>query len=365
MSGPLKRATEPRRVAASESGVVAVSPNRRATSYDVASLAGVSQSTVSRAFTSGVPISLSLRKKVLAAAKLLNYQPNAAARSLTTNRSRAVAFFLPNIGNPVYPFVLDAFSRRLRENDRQILLLPHVESAHEALTWLMQFQVEGLVITAASPLALSKAIAQQCVKAGIPVVLFNRYFPDVRAASVSCDNILGGAAAADTLVSGGHRRFAFIGGAEQTSSHVDRRAGFVARLRKLGVPPPVITTTEFSYEGGYAAGLSLLARRTRPDAIFCVTDSIALGVLDVARYGHGLRVPDDVSIMGFDDVPMSAWKGNSLTTVRLPVEEMAKRAVELLVQAMGDGLASPQVVSIAGKLVIRDTTRSASATNST
>ena len=334
-------------------------PSRRATSYDVARLARVSQSAVSRAFIADAPISAALRKKVLAAARQLSYRPNAVARSLTTSRSRVVAFFVPNIGNPLYPFVLEAFSHRLRALDHQILLLPLVESADEALAWLIQFQVEGLVITAASPLALSKAIARKCLRARIPVVLFNRYFPDVRAASVNCDNAHGGALAAEMLRAAGHRRFAFIGGPEPTSTHADRRAGFVDRLRELGAPAPLIETTAFSYAGGHAAGLQLLARRHRPDAIFCATDLIALGVLDAARHGRGLKVPGDVSIVGFDDVPMAAWAGNDLTTVRLPVEDMVARAVEVLLREMQEGQGGCEVARIAGELVLRGSSRAA------
>jgi len=113
----------------------------------------------------------------------------------------------------------------------------------------------------------------------------------------------------------------------------------------------------FSYAGGHAAGLALLARRDRPDAIFCANDLIALGVLDAARYGHRLKVPRDVSIMGFDDVPMAAWAGNALTTVRLPVEEMVERAVELLGRAMAERQEKAEVVRIAGELFVRSTTR--------
>ena len=348
---------EPRRARAA-GHIRGAPPAKRATSYDVARLAGVSQSAVSRAFAADAPISTALRQKVLAAAQQLSYRPNAVARSLTTNRSRVVAFFVPNIGNPLYPFVLETFSHRLRALDHQILLLPLIESAEEALAWLIQYQVEGLVITAASPLMLSKAIARKCLDARIPVVLFNRYFADVRTASINCDNVAGGALAAETLCAAGHRRFAFIGGPEPTSTHADRRAGFVERLRQLGAPAPRIETTAFSYEGGHAAGLTLLARSDRPDAIFCATDLIALGVLDAARYGQGLVVPRDVSIVGFDDVPMAAWAGNSLTSVRLPVEEMVARAVEMLLAEVGLRRLRAEVVRIPGELVLRSSTRS-------
>jgi DNA-binding LacI/PurR family transcriptional regulator len=359
MSGKAKKTGRPSR--AERDAAPPAARSRAPTSYDVARRAGVSQSTVSRAFAADAPISAPLRKKVLAAARLLSYRPNAAARSLTTNRSGVIAFFVPNIGNPIYPFVLEQFSHRLRALDRQILLLPPVGTADEALAWLIQYRVEGLVITAASPLALSKAIARRCVKAGIPLVLFNRYFPDVRVASVNCDNTLGGAMAAETLLAAGHRRFAFVGGPEPTSTHADRCAGFVARLRELGAAAPRIETTMFSYDGGHAAGLSLFTGRDRPDAVFCANDLIALGVLDAARHGHRLQVPQDVSIVGFDDVPMAAWAGNDLTTFRLPVEAMVDRAVELLTRAIAQRPARAEVIRIAGELVLRGTSRAAPA----
>lgn len=332
---------------------------RRATSYDVATLAGVSQSAVSRAFNTNASISQVLRDKVLAAAKELNFRPNAVARSLTTSRSGVIAFFVPRIGNPIYPVVLEAFSHQLRAQNFQILLMPLVEDADEALAWLIQYQVEGLVITAASPLALSKAITKKCLKARIPVVLFNRYFAGVRAASVCCENRLGGALAAETLFATGHRRFAFVGGPEPTSADLDRRAGFESRLQELGAAAPLIQATAFSYAGGHAVGLRMFAGRRRPNAIFCATDVIALGVLDAARHDHGLRVPADLSIIGFDDTPMSAWVGNGLTTVRLPVEEMVKQAVSLLMREIQYHPAKPEVLRIAGELVIRSTTRPA------
>ncbi len=330
---------------------------KRATSYDVASLAEVSQSAVSRAFTPGAYISPAMRKKVLAAARQLGYQPNAMARGLTTSRSRVVALFMPNIGNPIYPFVLQTFSHRLRNLGRQILLLPLVESADEALACMLQYQIDGLVITAASPLALSKAIARKCIGARIPVVLFNRYFPELKVSSVNCDNAQGGRLAAEILSGAGHRRFAFIGGPEETSTHVDRCAGFVERLGALGAPAPLIETGPYTYDGGYAAGMRLFARVDRPDAIFCANDVLAIGALDAARVGHGLKVPRDVSIIGFDGAPMAAWAGNDLTTIRIRLEEMVNSTVELLMRAIDERPARPALIKIPGDLVIRKSAR--------
>jgi len=298
-----------------------------------------------------------MRKKVLAAARELGYQPNAIARGLTTSRSHVVALFMPNIGNPIYPFVLQTFSHRLRSHGRQILLLPLVENANEALACMLQYQIDGLVITAASPLALSKAIARKCLGAGIPVVLFNRYFADLKVASVNCDNERGGALAAEILHGAGHRHFAFVGGPEETSTHVDRCTGFVERLRALGAAAPLIETGPYTYDGGHAAGLRLFARRDRPDAVFCANDMLAIGALDAARVGHRLRVPRDVSIIGFDGAPMAAWAGNDLTTIALRLEAMVETTVELLLGAIDGRRAGSEPIRIPGDLVIRKSAR--------
>lgn len=333
------------------------SRGKRATSYDVARLAAVSQSAVSRAFTPDAYISPAMRKKVLAAARQLGYQPNAIARGLTTSRSRVVALFMPNIGNPIYPFVLQTFSHRLRGHGRQILLLPLVEDAKEALACMLQYQIDGLVITAASPLALSKALARKCLAAGIPVVLFNRYFADLKVASVNCDNARGGALAAEVLHGAGHRRFAFIGGPEETSTHVDRCRGFAERLRALGAAAPLIETGPYTYDGGHAAGMRLFGRPDRPDAIFCANDVLAIGALDAARVGHGLQVPRDVSIIGFDGAPMAAWAGNDLTTIALRLEAMVESTVDLLLRAIDGQRAGSEPIRIPGDLVIRNSAR--------
>jgi DNA-binding LacI/PurR family transcriptional regulator len=326
---------------------------KRATSYDVALLAGVSQSAVSRALSPGAYISLELRDKVLAAASQLSYQPNAMARGLSTSRSRVVALFMPNSSNPIYPFVLQNFNERLRKVGRQVQLLPPVISANEALAGMLQYQVDGLVITAASPLALSKAITRRCLAADIPVVLFNRYFQDLRVSSISCDNARAGAIAADLLFAAGHRHFAFIGGPERTSTHIDRCKGFVARLEALGAAKPLMESVPYNYDGGYAAAMRLFSRKDRPDALFCANDMLAIGAQDAARLGCGMKVPRDVSIIGFDGAPMAAWAGNSLTTFQMRVDEMVERAVEQLMLAIERGPVAPQRIKVASELVIR------------
>lgn len=355
-----KRTIDSAKVAEDEKTRAGVKPGAspRPTSYDVARLARVSQSAVSRALTPGAYISADLRDKVLEAARQLGYQPNAMARGLTTSRSRVVALFMPNSGNPIYPLVLQGFSQRFRALDHQVLLLPPVGTAAEGLACLLQYRVDALVITAASPLALSKAIARKCLAAKIPLVLFNRYFSDLKIPSVSCDNYRAGAHAADMLVAAGHRRLAFVGGLEATSTHVDRCNGFVERLRALKVAEPLIEAAPYNYDGGHAAGLKLLAGKRRPDGIFCANDMMAIGVLDAARVSHGIRVPEELSIIGFDGAPMAAWAGNDLTTFRMRVDEMVEAAVGLVINAI-ESPGSSQVprLHIPSEFVVRTSAR--------
>ena len=331
-------------------------PGRRASSYDVAALAGVSQSAVSRAFRPGAPVSEAVRRRVLAAAAELGFRPNAMARGLATSRSGIVAVAIGTIGNPIYPAVLDAFSREVSARGRQLLLLTDLDDAEAVMGRVVQYGVDAVIVTASARLEPSRAVARACAKAGIPAVLYNRVLPDLRAPAVVCANRAGGRLVADLLLRAGHRRFAFIGGPEETSTNTDRRDGFAARLAEAGLPPPALATGRYAYEAGQAAMLDLAARGVPPDALFCTNDLLAIGAMDAARRDLGLRVPEDLSVVGFDDVPMAAWESYALTTVAQRIGVMAARAMDLAEAAM-DGDAGATVIEVPGDLVARRSAR--------
>jgi DNA-binding LacI/PurR family transcriptional regulator len=305
----------------------------RATSFDVAALAGVSQSAVSRAFTPGSSIAEDKRAKVLEAARMLNYVPNSIASSLTTKRTNIVAVILGNMGNPFYVHVLAAFSRRLQAMGRQILILT-IEpgaAADDAILRTLRYQIDGIILTAAQ---LSTRMTSICHERGIPIVLFNRYIPGSDASGVRCDNVGGGRLIAEAFLAAGARSFAMITGDPKGSTSQDRVRGFVERLLEEGIKRRDIEEAPglSSYDGAAAAALALFERRDRPrpDALFGVNDIMAMGAIDALRDKLGLRIPQDLLVGGFDDIPEARRAPYHLTTVEQPIEAMVEKTLELM-----------------------------------
>lgn len=331
----------------------------RATSFDVAALAGVSQSAVSRAFTPGSSIAERTRAHILEAARKLNYVPNSIASSLTTKRTNIVALILGNLSNPFYVEVLHAFSLRLQDMGRQVLTFT-VEPGAEidpAIMRVLQYQVDGLIVTAAQ---ISTRMTEMCHERGIPVVLFNRYIPGSDASGVRCDNVAGGREIAEAFLASGARSFAIITGDPKGTTSQDRVRGFMDGLLEGGIRRADIEVAPglSSYDGAAAAALELFGgrRRKRPDALFAVNDIMAMGAIDALRHKLGLRVPEDLALAGFDDIVEASRPPYALTTVRQPVEQMVEETLSIL------HLDEPQLPiergidrKIAGALIWRET----------
>ncbi|MBP7694827.1 MAG: LacI family DNA-binding transcriptional regulator [Anaerolineales bacterium] len=330
-------------------------PPKTVTSVDVAHRAGVSQSTVSRVFSAEDRVSGETRARVLAAAQELGYQPNVLARSLTTQQSNIVGI-VTHISNPFYPYVIEKLTRRLQEMGRQTLLfsVEPDQDVDEILPLVLQYRVDALIITSAS---LSSEMASQCERQGTPVVLFNRYVLGAKVSAVCCDNIEGGRLVANLLLDAGHKRLAHIAGRAPTSTNRDREKGFADRLRERGYANWLRDESGHDYQTGREAAARLLGRPDRPDAIFCVSDIVAFGAIDAARYDCGLRVPDDVSIIGFDDLPAAAWPAYSVTTIREPVNRMVELTLKHLVERIHNPEAEPVLELLPGQLVQRASAR--------
>ena len=327
-------------------------------SLDVARLAGVSRSAVSRAFTEGAYVSDETREKILKAASLLGYSPNAIARSLITRRSRMVGVVVADLGNPFYARVLELVCLKLQETGLAPLLLCRYSSQDldSLIPQLLAYQVDGVLIAAST---LSSTIATQCARAGRPVVLINRYGSLDDVSAVSCDNVGGGAAIADHLAAGGHRRIAFLAGLEDTSSSRDREKGFTERLVALGMRLHARDVGHYTYEGAVAAARRLLSMRLRPDAIFCANDTMAIAVVDVARSEFGLELPRMLSVAGYDNIDAAQWRGYDLTTVDQNVERMTATAIDLLLSLRDHPDTPPRHVEVPARLAIRRSTRPA------
>ncbi len=306
---------------------------KRVSSVEVARLAGVSQAAVSRVFTPGASVSAEMRAKVLTAAKKLGYRPNVIARSLTQRTTNMIGLVMFRFTNPFYARLLKEFSHKLQEMNYWTLLL-NVEGDQEieaALPMALQYQVDGIIITSAT---LSSYLADECARTGTPVVLFNRTSVESRVNAVCCDNYGAGRMAADALIEAGHQRFAYLAGEENSSTNRDREKGFVERLCERGVSLAYREPGDFSYERAYPIAQRLLNRPDRPDAIFCASDLMAMAVIDVARCELGIRIPDDLSVIGFDDIEMASWPQYSLTTMHQPLERLVEATIEVLMSAI-------------------------------
>ncbi len=330
----------------------------RTTSFDVAALAGVSQSVVSRAFRPGSSIAGETRDKVLEAARKLNYVPNSIASSLTTHRSNIVAIILGSVTNPFYAQVLDLFGRELQARNRQMMVLTLDDDmgTDDAIMRLLPYQVDGVILTSQH---LSTRMVGMCHDRGIPVVLFNRYIPNTGAFGVRCDNEAGGGEIARAFLSAGARSFAVIAGGPAGSICGDRARGFTDHLIEAGVPRASIKVLDggSSYDGGGEAVRRMVDEMAfRPDAVFATSDIMAMGALDTLRLRYGLSVPSEVMVAGFDDIPEVGRPAYRLTTIRQPVQSMVVKTLDLLnLDDPHSGIATGQDIPMRGELVWRDT----------
>jgi DNA-binding LacI/PurR family transcriptional regulator len=332
-------------------------------SYDVAKVAGVSQSAVSRAFSPGRSIADATRKKIFKAAQELGYKPNAIARSMstartqTTQRSGMVGVIVTRLEDPFFAKIVNSFSRKLQQMGWHVLLFSVENEAEvdDALSELLQYQVDGVIISSA---ILSQKMAEGCYKHGTPVVLYNRYTKDKGISSVRVENFEGGRMIANLLLDSNHERIAFIAGTQGEPTSDEREKGFTGRLHERGTELYQREEGDYSFESGYQAAVRLLSLAEPPDAIFCASDVMALGVIQAAKLNFNLNIPEDLSVVGFDDIPAAAWPGHQLTTIRQPVDEMTQETVNILIEKMENPEYKAKTCLVPGKLVLRHSVQS-------
>ncbi len=328
----------------------------RITSLDVARRAGVSQSAVSRVF-SGASASAATIAKVRAAADELGYRPNSLARAMITGKSRIIGLLVAYLDNQFYPVALERLSNALQAKGYHILVFM-VENASDGIDDTVQellgYQVDGIVTASVS---MSSELTARCAAAGIPVVMFNRGQDGSGFSSVTSANVEGGRKVAEFLLAGGHQRIAHIAGWEGSSTGRDRQRGFVEGLAAQGAAP--VAVIDGMYKRGVAAeaARALMARPDAPDAIFVGNDHMAFAVLDVLRAELGRDVPNEVSVVGYDDVPLAAWPAYDLTTVRQPVNRMVEATVDTLLAQIDDRARPAQKIEIDGPLILRGSAR--------
>ena len=335
------------------------SARRSITSNDVARLAEVSQSAVSRSFTPGASVAPETRLRVLEAARKLGYRPNAIASTLSSQRSRMIAVVLSNLQNQFYPVVIETLSQRLQKDGYHVLLfITETEDADELLLELLRYQVDGIVMASTQ---LSSGLAQQIADARIPVVMFNRTSLKGSISTVSSDNLGGGRAVAHFLADAGHQRVAYIAGAEDSSTNQDREEGLRAGLAERGLRVVARAVGNYEFERAALATQELfggmLPSAERPDALFVASDHMAFAAIDTLRGALGLRVPEDVSVVGFDNVPQAAWGAYRLTTVEQSAVPMIEATVQMLLQQLEDDAVTRDHVVVPTRLVLRSSAR--------
>jgi len=306
-----------------------------ATLKDVALRAGVSTSAVSRTFTDGASVSDKMRRKVEKAAAELGYSPNFLARSLTTRRTKLIGLVSNNFHNPIFLEVFDLFTRGLQDRGLRPLLvnLSHETHPETSVQMLRQYSVDGVIVASSTlPPAFPKAIRDK----GIPAVnTFGRYAsnPDVHV--VGIDNVHAGRLAASEFITRGHRSVGFLGGPESATSTQDRFKGFAD---EIALHRHVELTHSFAEEYSFQAGrkeMQRLLETGHAEAYFCGDDVLSIGVLSAIR-DAGLRVPEDIGIIGFNDMKMASWENISLTTIHQPIQQIINSSVELMAAMLED-----------------------------
>ena len=326
------------------------------TSFDVASRAGVSRSAVSRAFTPGASISADTREKVMQAAKDLGYRVNQLARGLSNQRSELVGLIVADMDNPFRSEQVDSLVRELVDHGYRPILFPadSPEDTERIVHELLEYSLSGVIVTSHAPPA---EICLECARVGVPLVLVNRPEELSNVDCVMADHDRGGRLAADVLLQSGCRDLVFLE-PERWSYSVDARMhGFVAQAEAAGARIENFLSGAQTYEGGRETAAAFVQRKRDQTGVFCPTDYMALGFLDALRVEHGLEIPQDLCVVGYDDIPQSAWLFSNLTTIKQPAGTLAKDAVSLLMSRIEEPDRAPENRMAAVNLVVRGTTR--------
>lgn len=326
------------------------------TIYDIAKAVGVTQTTVANALAGKSNVSEATRRRVVECAREMGYRPNTIARSLAKGKTYTLALVVPRISIPFYPEMVEAVEHTAMQHDYQLLLCnTHDDPAlgRRYLERLVSRWVDGLIVMGAS-LPLDDIIAQ--VERGLPVVLCDwqeNEAPD-GIPNVTVDFHQAGLLAAQHLVGLGHRHLAVI---VDEPMQILRLEGFRAGVAQAGLSllPEAVQQGYSTIEGGYTATKTLLSLDPRPTAIFATTDWMALGVMQ-AVFEASLRVPDDISIIGLDDIVMSAHVSPSLTTVAIPKQHLATATMDVLLGQVTEQSDTATSIIVPPHLIVRQST---------
>ena len=316
---------------------------------DVAKAAGVSASTVSRSLSNPEIVDAVTRERVVRIADALGYRPNRAAQGLITGRTGNLGLILPDLANPFFPSVVKAVQQRAHESDYQVFIADTDEVAQSELGLVRSLakQVDGVILCSPrmKPAELREASAY------VPVVLANRHASDITSVTVDSPGVM--RSVVDHLVGLGHRDIGFAAGPRSSWSSRERLAALREATSDVGAHLVELGHFAPTFDGGHDAAAGVLAAGVT--AVVAYNDLCAIGIISALR-DRGVEVPRDVSVVGVDDIEMSAMLHPALTTVELPKHELGRTAVDMLLTVLADPDARPGHAALATRLVVRDST---------
>lgn len=309
-------------------------PQMGITIKEVAREAGVSIATVSRVFNDSGPVNDETRRKILDVARRLRYVPHGGARSLITSKTNTLGVLLPDMYGEFFSEVIRGIDQAAREAGFHVLLASsHAERKEvEAALRAMRGRVDGLIIMHPD---IDAKVLRQNLSESIPVVLLSCEIPGTRFLSLNIDNYSGAIEAVQHLIDHGHRRIAIIRGSADNYDAEERVRGYRDALRRAGIADTFILEGDFTERSGYCAGKKLVELPERPSAVFASNDAMAIGALGAFREA-GLKVPDDIAVIGFDDIPIAAYVNPPLTSVHVSISDLGASATEHLIRTMHD-----------------------------
>ena len=322
---------------------------------DVAKLANVSTATVSRVLSHSGNVKKETAERVLEAIQKLNYQPNLLARQLRKMESKTILVVVPDISNTFFSKVLRGIEQVAIEHDYEVILGDtgnSLEREEGYLDILRKKKADGMILLTAR---LERRLLEEFA-GEFPVVLACEYLEGSKIPTVSIDNISGARKATEYLIRLGHRRIAFISGPLNVILSRDRLKGFHQALEQHEIPLEscFVQEGDFSFESGYHMMMKFLALEQPPTAVFAANDEMAIGAIKAIK-SQGLHVPNDISVIGFDDLKFASIYEPALTTISQPMYEIGKKAMELLIEIINKKSLEKNQYILEDRLVIRDT----------
>lgn len=323
---------------------------------DISNALNISRASVSRALSGAAGVSDKLRARIIQYANEIGYQPSVPASKSPKRKSNFIALVLGDIRNPFYAELSYTIQKILVKHNYTVMIFNSDYDAARELEFIQRadnFHFAGLILITAQSDQLSKTISTL----PIPKVLVNRILPDYTGDSVLTDNFQAGYEAALHLINLGHKSIGFIGGHRTSSAAVQRFDGFLQALQNYSIPyrEDFIWHSNLQLEAGYQIADSFLALHEKPSAIISVNDMTSYGFIDGCRNG-GLRIPEDLSVISFDDIPFSNLQGIQLTTVCQHTIEMGGKAAHLLLKQLENGNSQPKQIILKPTVVVRQTT---------